>query len=224
MKTKALITLLSLILLTSPVFADLTKDLHEAIQNGSIQKVKKLIAKGADINAKSESGWAALHLAVARSETKIVELLISKGAKLEMKDIAECTPLYYVSKKEVGELLIKKGANIQAVCPSNGFTPLHDAVYKGHVVLVKVLLDHKADVHAKTKDIMGMKETPLHTMSRSTKVECLKLLLAAGADINAKNETGRTPLDIALDLALEDKDAAKLSRYLISKGAKKGAH
>ena len=45
-----------------------------------------LVAKGADVEAKTPSGWAPLHYAARRGHTNIVKLLLAKGANVNTKD------------------------------------------------------------------------------------------------------------------------------------------
>ena len=54
---------------------------------------KLLIAKGADINAKSRDGSTPLHSAAFLGHTEIAELLIQKGAKVNPKNYRDETPL-----------------------------------------------------------------------------------------------------------------------------------
>lgn len=54
---------------------------------------KFLIAKGADINAKSRDGSTPLHSAAFLGHTEIAELLIQKGAKVNPKNYRDETPL-----------------------------------------------------------------------------------------------------------------------------------
>lgn len=59
----------------------LGKELIEAAKAGYTEKVKSLIAKGADVNAKNEKGAIALMLASNKGHTVRVQLLKNAGAK-----------------------------------------------------------------------------------------------------------------------------------------------
>ena len=52
-----------------------------------------LIAKGADINAKSRDGSTPLHSAAFLGHTEIAELLIQKGAEVNLKNYRDETAL-----------------------------------------------------------------------------------------------------------------------------------
>ncbi len=94
--------------------------LHCAIGNGKKDVAELLIAKDTDINLKNREGVTALHMAVlvSRGDSKIVELLLSRGADVNVKwplpgDNEDLIPLRLAinqHKTEVAELLRKHGA------------------------------------------------------------------------------------------------------------------
>jgi ankyrin repeat protein len=77
---------------------------------------------------------------------------------------------------------------------NRGWTALHDAAGAGHLAAVKLLLDRKADVNARTD--LGL-ITPLHMAAGYGKDEIVKLLLTHDADVNAAAHDGTTPLHMA---------------------------
>ena len=64
---------------SSSTSADLNKELVETVQSGSTEKIKELLERGADSNAKDDDGWTPLHHAAYRGHTHIVELKIAKN-------------------------------------------------------------------------------------------------------------------------------------------------
>ena len=59
----------------------------------ALEVAKLTIELGGDVNAVGESGWTALHGATYGGNDAIVQLLVDKGAKLDIKDEWEQTPL-----------------------------------------------------------------------------------------------------------------------------------
>src|SRR5208282_2538923 len=103
---------------------------------------------------------------------------------------------------------------------NEGFkTPLHCAAQNGHLDVVKLLLDHKADVNAEST-IDG---TPLNIVfdnehlrvnqPESELTTLVELLLSYGADVNATNNYGWTPLHAAA------RGFLKTAEMLIAHGA-----
>ena len=77
---------------------------------GHKEIVELLLAKGADVNAKSELGETPLHFAKTK---EIAELLIAEGAGVNAKDEGGKTPLDASIKSEdstIADLLRKHGA------------------------------------------------------------------------------------------------------------------
>jgi hypothetical protein len=60
--------------------------IHDAAYNGYIEAVKQHIAAGTDVNTKSKKGVTPLLWAVGEGRNQIAELLIAKGADVNAKD------------------------------------------------------------------------------------------------------------------------------------------
>jgi cytohesin len=95
------------------------RKLVEAVRKGEMDKVKDLISKGADINAR-ENGFSLLQVAAQSGQKEMVEFFLDKGFKADGEESASWTrnpepPLHLAAKSgSVGtaELLINRGANI----------------------------------------------------------------------------------------------------------------
>jgi len=90
-----------------------------------------------------------------------------------------------------------------------GMMPLHYAAWKGNVEIVKLLLDHGADLHATI-----VEQSVIHFAARSGNVEVISILLDKGADVNAKGFMEATPLMYAA--ARSD---LIMARFLLERGA-----
>lgn len=73
---------------------------------------------------------------------------------------------------------------------SYGKTPLHKAVEKNDLKLIKYLILNKADLNAQDKE----GKTPLHYAAIYCGGEMAALLCANGADMNIKDSQGKVPL------------------------------
>ena len=131
---------------SSPPEAELAWLLDNSVQAGNIQVVKHNIAIGADVNSKDESGSTPLHSAAD------------------------------FGHKEVAELLITKGADVNAKSSDVGWTPLLGAAGKGHKEIVELLIAKGADVNAKNKS----GDTPLDLAISRKQTETADLLRKHG--------------------------------------------
>jgi cytohesin len=129
--------------------------LHEAASRGHKEIVQLLIAKGANVKAKTDDGNTPLHSAVAKEHENIAELLIAKGADVNAKDNKGNTPLHLATGTgwqggyEIAKLLISKGADVDAKDYKHNWTPLHNAAREGRRETIKILIANGADVNAR---------------------------------------------------------------------------
>jgi ankyrin repeat protein len=89
--------------------------------------------------------------------------------------------------------LVGAGADVNVKDDILGWTPLHEASYKGHLHVVIALLDHGADIEV--KDNNGW--TPLHHAVIEGHLAVVNELPSRGADIEAQEDSGNTPLHLA---------------------------
>ena len=71
--------------------------LISAATNGNSNSVRESIVNGADVNAKSNRGWTALHEAALYGHVDVAKFLIAKGADVGAKDEAGRTALHWAA-------------------------------------------------------------------------------------------------------------------------------
>ncbi|MGC2049553.1 MAG: ankyrin repeat domain-containing protein [Gallionella sp.] len=86
-------------------------------------------------------------------------------------------------------LFLEAGVNTE-ITNERGWTPLMLAAFNGHDDVIKVLIKHRANVHA--SDLLG--NTALHWAADSGQTSSTKLLIEYHAEIDAINNSGFTPL------------------------------
>ena len=194
---------------------DGTKLLHQVAfglyesQEDGVRIAELLLKHGAEVDARSKAHRTPLHLASSAGKLEMVRLLLDHGATVNAEDDRGEKPLHKVSygiyRSEedgirVAQLLLERGADVNTRCNDHK-TPLHLASYFGNVEIVRLLLDHGADLEANAEGDMG--EKPLHKVSygkyRSEEdgVRVAQLLLERGVDVNSRRNDRRTPLHIA---------------------------
>ena len=184
---------------SSPV-NELNNALIDAVREGDIERVRDLLDKGADVNARYENDHTVLMKAVGKGHVRIVQLLLNVGADVNARDMHGHTALMIASWKDhinyinIVKLLLEKGADVN-VKDRYGNTTIIFAVRYSHPEIVKLLLDKGADPNI--RDNNGM--APLMWAVIYGNVEMVQLLLNAGARPDIKDNLGRTPLRIVED-------------------------
>jgi ankyrin repeat protein len=158
--------------------------LLQAAEDGNVDKVQKLLDKGANIEATNDDGWTPLHWACRNGCVEVVEMLLDKRANIEARDNGGWTPLHeacYKGHVEVVKLLLDKGTNIEATDDDLGWTPLHAACFWGRVEVVEMLLARGANAEA--TDNNGKTPLDLAKATRRSK----RVVEVLTAHLNAKN-------------------------------------
>ena len=132
--------------------------LIEAVAAGNADRVRKLLAAGADCNARDGAGASALMLAADTGNLDLVETLIAAGADVNATDErgwgALAKAVYNADLDrgfaDVAQALIAAGANVEAPI-AYGIRPLMLAAGYGETAVVEVLLHAGADVLARNE-------------------------------------------------------------------------
>ena len=111
---------------TLPDAQENSTDLWSAARTGDLQAIKHYIEEGGDVNALdkgfqlSAMSWSALY-----GRTEVVQLLIEKGADVNLKNGDGATPLHsaaFLGRVDVAKLLLENGADIKTH-NNDGATP-----------------------------------------------------------------------------------------------------
>src|SRR4029453_830014 len=117
--------------------------LFEACAAGEFDRVERLIASGAAVNAFSDDGWTPLHLASFFGHAKVAELRVRPcpHPTARSKNDTGNTPLHAAlaaNHKLVAGLLIGSGADLNAA-DAGGWRPLHLAAANNNLDAMKTL-------------------------------------------------------------------------------------
>jgi len=109
--------------------------------------VDALLAAGADVHAKDDGGWTALHSAGRSGRAEAVDTLLAAGADVHVKDNGGSTALHAACKAGCTRAVDAMAAGRADLDATNndGWEPLHFAVSKGHTPVVAALLRLGAD-------------------------------------------------------------------------------
>jgi len=183
----------------------LAAEIHEAVKNNDLVKVKTLIKGNPDlVFSKDDDGFTPLHLAAANGYMEMAEFLLANKADVHSKDNSGSTPLHQAATAEAQnadllEILIARKSDVNAE-DKNGLTPLHYATLADRAKSVKVLLVHGAHTDVKDK-VEG--NTPLIIAAGQGHKDVAEALFGNGADVNAADKMG-TPLAWAIHTGHND--------------------
>ena len=209
--------------------------LCEAARAGGILDVRFLLARGADLEARTvlldeyEVGfnWTALNWAAESGRLAVCRHLLDRGAAEKDAALVNAASNGHAP---VVALLLDRGADIH----TREEAPLGSAAQEGHAETVALLLDRGADIHVDN-------DAPLYVAAQNGHTETVRLLLDRGAERGADNEgalgvaclqgqleTVRFLLDHGADIHADNEGALRNSRHnghaavvalLLSRGA-----
>ena len=206
-----------------------------AVQAGDATEVARLLAADSTLlQAKNERGASAVLLACYNGRKEVRDLLLAKGALLDLHEAAAAGQLSRVKElveansraansfspdgfpvmalaavfghEEVTRYLHAKGAEVNAVAANgSGYTALTGAVASGHASVAKWLAENGADVNYRYANGYA----PLLTAAANGHLEIVEMLLAHGADLHARTDDGKDALAFA-----QDRNHNEVAEYL----------
>jgi ankyrin repeat protein len=183
--------------------------LFAAVLAADVQRVKSLLAAGADVN-RDINGFTPLHYAALKGNVTLASLLLENGAQVDRTDdTRQVQPIHMAAvsgSTNMMALLLESGADIHAQADDR-MMPIHLAVASGHYDATAYLLDQGARLFAKA--YKG--RTLLHWAVAGNSVRTMRLLIERGLSPNAKDSDGESPLHEAAHLGRE-----RMVRYLLT--------
>ncbi|MGD1934855.1 MAG: ankyrin repeat domain-containing protein [Candidatus Phaeomarinobacter sp.] len=156
-------------------------ELVEAIRDGDVADVEEAFLAGLNANERSIKGVPALIEAVRTGKRSIVELLLDRGARVNIPGrrdgVTALEEAARIDRPDIAQILIDAGADVDKT-GKQGQTPLMVAATLGHTAIVQVLID--ADAYLNDTDSTG--RTPLTLAEERRHKQTVELLRSAGAE------------------------------------------
>ncbi|NXW93125.1 CSKI2 protein, partial [Alopecoenas beccarii] len=192
------------------------QELIQAVKNGDIPSVQKLVAKikaskskllGAakrlNVNYQDADGFSALHHAALGGSLDLISLLLEAQATVDIKDSNGMRPLHYAAwqgRVEPVRVLLRAAASVN-MASLDGQIPLHLSAQYGHYEVSEMLLQHQSNPCLINK----AKKTPLDLACEFGRLKVAQLLLNShlcvalleGQSKDATDPNYTTPLHLA---------------------------
>jgi ankyrin repeat protein len=150
-----------------------SEEFLDAVRRCSVTLVE-LMVKHVDINARdSHDGRTALSIAAELGEIRIIELLLSHGASVNIRDYSLNSRYSNAGPDGVDQVASMAGGRL----------PLHWAVIKRRSTVVELLLKHEANPNARN----SAGRPVLQEACMVNDKQSVKLLLQYGADVDARS-------------------------------------
>ncbi|KIV98829.1 hypothetical protein, variant [Verruconis gallopava] len=178
--------------------------IHWAVSYNHFPIVQLLVqSKSFDPDAQDGMGWTPLMMAASVKDGEaLVDLLISKGADVNVSNSNGQTALHFTASKnnlDVARKLMASKATTRKKDKRQQL-PLHRAAAVGSVPMIKLLLENQSPINA--TDIDGM--TALHHAISEGHGDAAVALLKAGADPSKEDREGHVALLLAPDAKIRD--------------------
>lgn len=136
------------------VMVDGTTPLLLAVRADDADTVKLLIGAGANVKASNRYGLTPLHLASSTGNAAIVRMLLQAGADPNSVDASGETVLMMATRSgstDAVKALVDQGAAVNPKDSGSETTALMLAVRANHPTALHLLIEHGADVNARTR-------------------------------------------------------------------------
>ncbi|XP_027421648.1 protein phosphatase 1 regulatory subunit 12B isoform X3 [Bos indicus] len=193
-----------------------------ACSSGDTDEVRRLLARGADVDTANVDGLTALHQACIDENLDVVKFLVENGASVNQQDNEGWTPLHAAAScgyLNIAEYFINHGASV-GIVNSEGEVPsdlaeepamkdlLLEQVKKQGLDLEQarrqeeqqMLQDARQWLNSgRIADVRQARSgaTALHVAAAKGYSEVLRLLIQAGYELNVQDHDGWTPLHAA---------------------------
>ncbi|KAK3539034.1 hypothetical protein QTP86_023626 [Hemibagrus guttatus] len=170
------------------------KAIIHAINDDNVPGLKHLLGSltSYDINQPNKHGTPPLLIAAGCGNIQIIDVLMRKGAEIQVLDKSGANAIYYAARHghvETLKFLHEKKCPLD-IQDKSGETALHVAARYGNVDVVQYL----CSIHANPDLTDREQETPLHCAAWHGYSAVARALCQAGCNVNARNREGESPL------------------------------
>ncbi len=212
---KTAILMIAVILILSALLfgAGPNEDLKAAFEKGDSDAVLKLLSTDPSLlRADLGGGQTPFHAAVIRGLEPVFDVILAKGADINIKDGRGLTPAWYAvaqGRPALLRKLVARGADLTVKDPSSGDNLIFSAASAGNAEVFGILLDNGFKIDEKKP----WGQTPLDYAAQANALDIVKLIAGRGVDLKAASNPRFPLLHIATSGSKVD-----LVKYLLDQG------
>jgi len=177
--------------------------LHRAVHFDDAPEIQRLIAQGADLEARDNHGRTAVHIAAFASNENALRLLAAAGSDmnaLEDQAYDVVTIAAVANDPEMMVLALELGNRPDLITSPYIGTALIAAAHLGHVQVVRILANGGAPLdHINNLGWTALIEAVILGDGGPDHIATVEILLVAGADRDITDDAGVSPLQHALE-------------------------
>ena len=177
-----------------------------AAKHEHVEMLEYLLQFDVDVDVVDANGQNALFFAIEQSSVAMTQMLLQRGASARTRYSLGHTPLHLTAKlksadaKPLAELLLARGAELNAMTMRNSITPCMLAVLANNPGMVGFFMDKGADLGIGDSD--GYTILHLAITTRAFDL-CIGMLEQDKTLVDIPDKDGITPLMMAVDIGAE---------------------
>lgn len=192
-------------------------ELHKAVIQSDLDKVKKIVSAGANLEAKDKNGETALFYALDRNQVNIARFLIQKKADVNVSNIHGrhlIHPAIKNNQYDLIKLMLDHGLKPNFDGSGSTTLTLTANLNPNNFKFIRLFVEQGVNINALDKNHYSA--LMYLTMIENPNLEIISYMMNKKADVNVKDSSGRSILRLLIEKRSQNLALVKL---LLKNGA-----